>query len=442
MVKQYGLEWVAETFGLEPRWTSEPDIARVELIARKHLKLQENTPCCVTFYAQGAFNKLYKVETGTGCSLIRITLPVDPSNKTNSEVATINFIRQYTDIPVPQILAFDDSSENELGFEWILMDMLPGATLRTKWRKFSQDVKQDLIKQIAKYQIQLFGYKFPAIGNIFITRENQLRENGLYSTQEVLQERQFSLPILGQLVSMIFFWGDHITQDIPRGPFVNSDNWIRARLTLVLIDQERIIRTSEDEDDIEDAQTAKALAERLLELLPSILPPNDNTTEQSILFHDDLSMQNILVDDNGKLTGIVDWECVSTLPLWRACGFPEFLKGRERNKEPKRDQYAPDDGKKNIDESGENAIDNEGVNSLYWEHLLEFELTILRDLFLKEIGKIAPVWIEEFEKGAVKADFEEAVQNCDNCWRAKQIKTWLDGQEKGENWSLRKRFLE
>ncbi|PQE17856.1 Aminoglycoside phosphotransferase protein [Rutstroemia sp. NJR-2017a BBW] len=392
MVKQYGLEWVAETFGLEPRWTSEPDIARVELIARKHLKLQENTPCCVTFYAQGAFNKLYKVETGTGCSLIRITLPVDPSNKTNSEVATINFIRQYTDIPVPQILAFDDSSENELGFEWILMDMLP--------------------------------------------------ENGLHSTQEALQERQFSLPILGQLVSMIFFWGDHITQDIPRGPFVNSDNWIRARLTLVLIDQERIIRTSEDEDDIEDAQTAKALAERLLELLPSILPPNDNTTEQSILFHDDLSMQNILVDDNGKLTGIVDWECVSTLPLWRACGFPEFLKGRERNEEPKRDQYAPDDGEGDIDESGENAIDNEGVNSLYWEHLLEFELTILRDLFLKEIGKIAPVWIEEFEKGAVKADFEEAVQNCDNCWRAKQIKTWLDGQEKGENWSLRKRFLE
>jgi hypothetical protein len=34
-------------------------------------------------------------------------------NQTNSEVATINFIRQNTNIPVPQILAFDDSGDNE-----------------------------------------------------------------------------------------------------------------------------------------------------------------------------------------------------------------------------------------------------------------------------------------------------------------------------------------
>jgi len=74
--------------------------------------------------------------------------------------------------------------------------------------------------------------------------------------------------------------------------------------------------------------------------------------------------------------------------------------------------------------------------------LLEYELSLLRDLFLKEMEDIAPQWIEELEKGQMKADFEAAVQNCDNSWRTRQIKSWLDAQERGENWSLRKRFLE
>jgi hypothetical protein len=59
--KQDGLEWVAATFGLEPRWTVEPNIAKVELLARKHLKLEQNACCHVTFYAKGlstSFTKL------------------------------------------------------------------------------------------------------------------------------------------------------------------------------------------------------------------------------------------------------------------------------------------------------------------------------------------------------------------------------------------------
>lgn len=321
MAKQDGLEWVAGTFGLEPRWTAQPNIAKVELLARKHLKLEQNASCHVTFYAQGAFNKLYKIETEAGCSLMRVTLPVDPSNKTNSEVATMNFVRQNTDIPLPQIFAFDDSSENELGFEWILMEMLPGRTLRTKWRKLSEDAKRDLVKQVAKYQAQLFCHKFTAIGNIFVNLGDQPvskespHSTSAADTKQVPQESQQLLPILGQLVSMIFFWGDRITQDVPRGPFTNSENWIRTRLTFVLIDQEIIIKTSDDEDDIEEAKDAKDIAERLLKLLPTVFPPNASAAESSVLVHDDLSMQNILVDSDGKITGVIDWECVSALPL-------------------------------------------------------------------------------------------------------------------------------
>ncbi|KAF4631851.1 hypothetical protein G7Y89_g6268 [Cudoniella acicularis] len=74
----------------------------------------------------------------------------------------------------------------------------------------------------------------------------------------------------------------------------------------ILNDQERILKTSDDED----------VAKRLLKLLPSIFPPSSSTLEPSIFFYDDLSMRNILIDDDGKITGAVDWKCASALPLW------------------------------------------------------------------------------------------------------------------------------
>lgn len=248
MVKQDGLEWVANTFGLEPRWTREPDVANIELLARRYFNVAPSFPCTVTFHAQGAFNKLYKVETKARCALMRVTLPVDPSYKTDSEVATINFVRQKTDMPVPKIFAFDMSSENALGFEWILMEMLPGRTLRSKWRKIPGDVKRNLVKQIAKYQAQLFRRRFSAIGHLFSqfgassTAKEALLQINLPAIPESQQAAIASSGfLLGQLVSMIFFWGDHISQDVPRGPFIKSEDWIKSRLTLILADQVKIL---------------------------------------------------------------------------------------------------------------------------------------------------------------------------------------------------------
>ncbi|PGH06920.1 hypothetical protein AJ79_06393 [Helicocarpus griseus UAMH5409] len=154
-------------------------------------------------------------------------------------------------------------------------------------------------------------------------------------------------------------------------------------------------------------------------------------------------MQNILVDkDTGDLTAIIDWECVSTLPLWRACQPTQLLQGRERAEEPRRERYSVEeeaavagDGEFQLD-----ALDNEGVNSLYWVHLLEYERTQLRRLFVSEMGRLQPVWVEEFERGALRTDFETAVHNADNGFCFRIIREWLDAYECGEVRSLRERL--
>lgn len=449
MVNNKGLEWVQEMFGLEPRWTTEPAIEIVEKLARTHLSLDQDKYCEVVFHTQGAFNKLYKVNTENGLFMMRVTLPVDPCHKTESEVATIKFVNQKTDIPVPKIIASDASNENELGFEWILMEMVPGKPLRAHWRKLPMSAKRDLVQRIALYQAQLFRNQFTGIGNIF---EQELSE--IHSTANNKQvspaEHGEANFVVDRIVSLKFFWGDHITQDVPRGPFANSYDWLRTLLTFVFNDQERLIKESDDEDEIEDAQTAQDLAERLLGHLPQIVPPPASSddrivsSENSVLFHDDLSMQNILVTEHGQISAVIDWECVSALPLWRICQIPAFLQGRERDEEPHRDQYLADDPESYIPEPDEDQ-DNEGINPLYWEHLLEYEQTILRRTFMAKMEELEPCWVEESRKpeSALKADFERAVHQCDNDFTFKIIREWLDSIRVGEEiWSLRGRFLQ
>jgi aminoglycoside phosphotransferase (APT) family kinase protein len=429
MAKHHGLAWVDhDLYGLEPRWTVEPKIEKIESLARKHLKLEKKASCNVSFYAQGAFNKLYQITTEAGCFLMRVTLPVDPFHKTNSEVATTNFVRKNSGIPVPKIFAYNDSSENELGFEWILMELLPGATLQTKWRKFSVGLKRDLVKEVAQYQAQLFLNEFPAIGNLFYDPEEQCKSRASPRSTIIADMKQAKAeshtPVLSRVVSIIFFWGqaNQIAPNVPHGPFFNSADWTRARLNLVLKTKEKIIEISNDKDVIEKARRVEKIAERLLELLPSILPPS-STPEPTVLCHDDLTEHNILVDDDGKITGVIDWECVSAVPFWKAGQFPSFLQGRDRKGKPDQELYV-------------DPVDS----ALYWEHVEKYEKTILREIFLKEMERLQPEWMKAFEdsEGTIKADLEEAVLSCDNESCMDVVEAWLDELENGKAFSLRK----
>lgn len=128
-----------------------------------------------------------------------------------------------------------------------------------------------------------------------------------------------------------------------------------------------------------------------------------------MLFHDDLNQHNILVDDRGVLTGVVDWECLSALPLWRACDYPSFLEGTPRNKEPHQKEY-----QETADADGE-------PNNLYWEHLMEYEMTQLRQYLLDEMLRLEPRWIEIFNESTARRDSYTAVQNCDDEFLARPI---------------------
>jgi hypothetical protein len=78
---------------------------------------------CAEFFKERAFNKLYiisAIETRTGNRIeriLRFSMPIYPWFIIQSEVATMEFVRLPSTIPVPRVYIFDSSGENELGLE-------------------------------------------------------------------------------------------------------------------------------------------------------------------------------------------------------------------------------------------------------------------------------------------------------------------------------------
>ncbi|KAJ5611749.1 hypothetical protein N7528_008854 [Penicillium herquei] len=424
-----GLAWVQKTFSLEPRWTVEP---KSEAIKQTVQSLKPSSTVQVSFLAQGAFNKLYDVAIDNEVFIMRISLPVDPYCKTMSEVSTLDWISRTTNIPVPRVINYQSSRENPIGFEWIFMTKMPGKPLKEMWRSLTFDRKECLVGELAAYSCCLFQNKFRGIGNIYRVKpvlDSKLAKNiwpkinPVHSKTLSLSEKEEipdDLLDVGRIVSMHFFWGSNIlVQDVDRGPFGSSRDWISSRLFLSEKHNQSVLDNlppgdldSDDEAEADDATRTLKIIEKLRGLLPSVFSPGGSEPELSILFHDDLSSRNILVQDSGDLAAVLDWECVSVLPLWRACYYPALLEGRPRSLEP-------DVGRYKLGTETE-------PSDLYWEHLWEYELTLLREVFMDKMRMLEPEWVDVFDKSQRQRDFDTAVQNCDNEFVARHILAWID----------------
>lgn len=356
--------------------------------------------------AQGAFNKLYLVQAaGQDDLILRVSLPVDPRFKTQSEVATLEWMSRNTELPVPKVMLHDASRHSRISFEWILMSKLPGEVWATRWQSMAYATKEQLVKKFCRYASHVFRKQCRGIGNI-------------HSSSPSAE--------VGRIVSMHFFWDHRIHEDVPRGPFKTTRDWMQARLMLSSRESHGKIAKysaqsemgSDNEDDLHDAQQTLDIIKKLQPLVDVVFPPaQDPEPEATMLFHDDLSLHNILVDRDGNLTGVVDWECVSALPLWASCYFPTFLNDQPRNSMPDR---ANDD----VEPNGE-------IDGLYWDHVKEYELTRLRKTFLEEMASLEPGWMEVFESSAQKRDPDMAVRKRDNDFLAKRIQGWVDDVTKG-----------
>ena len=180
-----GLTWPGFSDEIRAKWETEPDIDTITAIVQKALHIGDRgelsvelleltvelLELTVELLAKGTLSKLYTIYCGRKVDYImRITLPIIPLRKHLSEMATIKYVRQNTDIPVPRVVARSMRSRNILGFEWTIMQRIPGKTLCEQWRRMSW-LKEELVRKVIKYQVQLFDDRFPVIGSLYLTEQ-------------------------------------------------------------------------------------------------------------------------------------------------------------------------------------------------------------------------------------------------------------------------------
>ncbi|OTB03812.1 hypothetical protein M426DRAFT_23337 [Hypoxylon sp. CI-4A] len=420
----YGLQWVRHGggFSVHPEWTVQPSIESIILTLEK--VVDPNKTFRVHHHWDGAMSKIYFVSYDHERLVLRVFLPVCPKTKTESEVATLRWTNENTRLPVPKVRCYDSTRENPIGFEWILMERMEGKPLFECWDSVTHGAKERIVKQIADYAARIFNNQFRGIGNIYPTKSHHISGHqppvGEMASMRRLRLISADLRVMAQ----------ESTHEAHQTTATNMMDLV-DRLRALEDDffpsppshpgQASVYEDDESTDDDGYEQATKKL---------------DKYYEPTMLWHDNISLDNILVDENGILCGVVDWACVCCIPLYEACQFPTFLQQAfDRLNEP----FTPH---RVTREQGDISSDV----ARYKKELMQYQLTSLRQLFLDEMSYLCPGWVETFRDQADLRDYEVAVQNCNDETSYKIVEEWLDNFEKrGDSdhprWHLHERIM-
>ncbi|KAF8599083.1 hypothetical protein BDV93DRAFT_449974, partial [Ceratobasidium sp. AG-I] len=225
-------------------------------------------------------------------------------------VATLKFIASSTNVPVPQVLAWNSDRTNTVGAEYIIMEKVRGVPAGQVWDNLRIDKKKVAVCQLARYSAALFGHRFATGGS-------------LYSSGSEF--------VVGPIVIPTFYRDVHNGPQLPplesatvqreqdefRGPFDTITDYllcqIKAELNFLALHRERAYLDATD--DIEEGKAfvarGKLVLNKALELY-ALFP----------VFFNVLVKMDI---DTGHITGLIDFEGTRIAPTWTCATIPGWL---------------------------------------------------------------------------------------------------------------------
>lgn len=127
---------------------------------------------CVSImkFAEGGFNRVFLLRMDDGFEVIakipyRITVP--PRHLTASEVATMEFLRQHVNIPVPRVYTWSSDKSNPVGAEYIIMEKVNGVVLGDIWWSLSGKERLTVITQLVQCETKMFQSPLRSYGSLY-----------------------------------------------------------------------------------------------------------------------------------------------------------------------------------------------------------------------------------------------------------------------------------
>jgi Phosphotransferase enzyme family len=225
-----------------------------------------------------------------------------------SECSTLMFLQQLGTVPVPKVYDSAVDHNNSVKWPYILMDKVAGIPLINALENgMSKDAIYETLRQLAQVRKQLLCRPFREIGSLVLIDDPK--------THQFAVDKQLTISN---------YFGSPSLCICHTGPYPTSLAYYANLLCIGFSDWQA--------GHFFEA-TREAVRERwkIHAYLSSILPSyvkDDNG--QFFLAHTDLSVANVLVDEKGSITGIVDWEFASTLPFQAVEHYPLFLADKEK----------------------------------------------------------------------------------------------------------------
>jgi Ser/Thr protein kinase RdoA (MazF antagonist) len=278
----------------EDSWTFESPPLDLNYEALKHIgnyfTSGSHGRCTgISTLPRGQFHEIRVLyfEDGWTC-IARFTREAEPLAKVESELATIEYVRNNTTIPVPEIYLVNNSENHAVGAPFVLMEHIHGSPLDDMWEVLSLDHKLDAITQVAGIHGRLAGLKFDTIGCIGTNQS------------------------VGPLLDQVEWW-----QPLGNHAFTKTSDYLNSYMR---------------EDNPNRTESAQALYPTIKEKISAHLERNAlNPTLHAPfrLIHPDLGFQNILVtQEDGmppKIRGVIDWDWSYIGLLYYLCEYPRRI---------------------------------------------------------------------------------------------------------------------
>jgi hypothetical protein len=204
-----------------------------------------------------------------------------------SEVATLKFLEQ-TNVPAPKVFdyAFEHDPDNRIGVGYILMEKLPGKSMR--WALATKEQRRNLMDQLADIFIELHKHPLNSLGSL--DSPDTPQHIGGFARESLTDFTPSGEMLLA-------------------GPCPSIEEYHKYSLRFIL---ELILR---EEMYTQQPVDAYLVHRFLFDLIPSIVSSKSQSDQKNYyLKHADDKGDHILVDEGFNITGIIDWEWAHTMP--------------------------------------------------------------------------------------------------------------------------------
>lgn len=301
--------------------------ALIQSIARA---VNQSLPAISSFrkVAEGGSYRVFEATIdGTDPVIARVPYPcsLPRSFGLASEVATLQYLYSKG-LPVPRILDWNCTSNNDVGCEYMLMSKAPGMELDATWRTMTAKERLHMVEKIVGVEKKLFQLEFPAYGSIY--REDFLHTHGQVG----------SIPIdgdfcIGPSAEYLWWYKGRDEVRVNRGPWTRPEDvmcsvgereleWL-ARFGSPRFPRQGQYREFYNNKMVHPKEHASSLRS-YLKMAPLVVPDDESLSRPTIR-HPDLSPNNVFVSDDGAITCMIDWQHTAIHPLFIQAKVPKHF---------------------------------------------------------------------------------------------------------------------